>query len=141
MYSYSLDRLCPDFADWILLYWDAEGQSWYEDTYAPGHTYAFKIDPDIKQPFMRQFTIGLERELFKDASFSVTYINRSYHNFIDRVQRRWRPMKRSPTTSTTISPASSTGTSRSTTSPPATRPIGASRTWRRSRISIRTRSG
>ena len=31
---------------------------------------------------MRQFTVGIERELFKDTSFSVTYINRSYHNFI-----------------------------------------------------------
>ena len=31
---------------------------------------------------MRQFTIGLERELFKDTSVSVTYINRSFQNFI-----------------------------------------------------------
>ncbi len=80
VYSYNFDRLCPDFADWILLYWDPEGQFWYEDHRV--RTGNYKLDPGLKQPFMRQFTAGIERELFKDTSFSVTYINRSYHNFI-----------------------------------------------------------
>ena len=80
VYSYNFDRLSPNFKDWILLYWDQEGQSWYEDSRV--RTGNYNIDPGIKQPFMRQFSVGVERELFKDASFSVTYINRSYHNFI-----------------------------------------------------------
>ena len=80
VYSYNFDRLSPNFNDWILLYWDQEGQYWYEDSRV--RTGNYNIDPGIKQPFMRQFTVGIEREMFKDASFSVTYINRSYHNFI-----------------------------------------------------------
>ncbi len=81
MYSYNFDRTSPGIADWKLLYWDAEGQFWWEDTDARVVHKPFKMDPDIKHPFMRQFSVGLERELFKDTSFSVTYINRSYHNF------------------------------------------------------------
>ncbi len=80
IYSYNFDRLSPNFNDWILLYWDQEGQYWYEDSRIRTGNYA--VDPGIKQPFMRQYTVGIEREMFKDASFSVTYINRSYHNFI-----------------------------------------------------------
>jgi hypothetical protein len=80
VYSYNFDRLSPSFSPWIQLYWDPAGQNWYEDHRVVTGNY--NIDPGIKQPFMRQFTVGLERELFEDASFSVTYINRSYHNFI-----------------------------------------------------------
>ena len=81
MYSYNFDRMSPNIADWKLLYWDPAGQYWYEDTDARVVHKPFKLDANIKHPFMRQFSVGLERELFKDASFSVTYINRSYHNF------------------------------------------------------------
>jgi Carboxypeptidase regulatory-like domain len=81
MYSYNFDRTSPNIADWKLLYWDPSGQFWSEDTDARVVHTPFKIDPDIKHPFMRQFSVGVERELFKDTSFSVTYINRSYHNF------------------------------------------------------------
>ncbi len=80
MYSSILDRLSPTFSDGILWYWDPGSESWYE-----GHRVThgkWVIDPGIKHPFMRQFTIGVEREIFKDTSFSVTYINRGYHNFI-----------------------------------------------------------
>ena len=83
MYSANLDRLSPNFVDdWRLMYWDPSGQFWYEEESARVTHGTWVIDPGIKHPFMRQFTVGLERELFKDASFSVTYINRSYHNFI-----------------------------------------------------------
>jgi len=81
MYSYNFDRTSPNIADWKLLYWDPDGQSWYEDTDARVVHTPFKMDANIKHPFMRQFSVGLERELFKDTSFSVNYINRSYHNF------------------------------------------------------------
>ncbi len=81
VYSYNFDRTSPGIADWKLLYWDAGGQFWYEDIDARVVHTPFKMDSDIKHPFMRQFSVGLERELFRDASFSVTYINRSYHNF------------------------------------------------------------
>jgi hypothetical protein len=80
MYASFLDRLSPTFSDWILLYWDPENSEWYESYRIKHGTWV--IDPDIQHPYMRQFTIGLERELFKDTSVSLTYINRSYHNFV-----------------------------------------------------------
>ena len=79
MYAGMIDRLNSDWSDKIFYYWDQAGSFWYEYNREVHGTYV--IDPQIKHPFMRQFTIGVERELFKDASFSVTYINRTYHNF------------------------------------------------------------
>jgi hypothetical protein len=79
MYAGMLDRLNPDWSDKIYYYWDPEGAFWYEDHRRIHGTWT--VDDGIKHPFMRQFTFGVERELFKDASFSVTYINRSFHNF------------------------------------------------------------
>ncbi|MDQ1354880.1 MAG: TonB-dependent receptor [Acidobacteriota bacterium] len=43
------------------------------------------VDPDISMPYMDQFTVGIERELFKDLSFGVNYIYRVTKNFQDRV--------------------------------------------------------
>jgi len=86
MFSSLFDRLSPTFSDWTIFYWDpaytdqSDPNGWYE-YYRRVHG-TWVIDEGVKHPFMRQYTVGLERELFKDASFSVTYINRSYHNFI-----------------------------------------------------------
>ncbi len=43
------------------------------------------MDPNIKQPFARQATIGLVRELFPGFSLSGTYIYRRTHNYIEDV--------------------------------------------------------
>jgi len=81
IYSGMFDRL-NEWSDKITWYWDPDpaGVGWYE---GPREVIMARggIDPEMKHPYMRQFTIGIEREVFKDASFSVTYINRSYHNF------------------------------------------------------------
>jgi hypothetical protein len=45
------------------------------------------MDPDIKHPYMNQYTVGIERELFKDTSFSVTYIRRDWKNPIGAYDR------------------------------------------------------
>jgi hypothetical protein len=79
MYAGMVDRLNSDWSDKIFYYWDQEGQDWYE--YNRNVHGTWTLDPELKHPFMRQYTIGIEREMFKDASFSVTYINRTYHNF------------------------------------------------------------
>jgi len=42
----------------------------------------YQMDPDIKHPYMIQWTVSLERELFKDTSFSISYINRQWKNLI-----------------------------------------------------------
>jgi hypothetical protein len=80
MYAAILDRLSPTFSDWNLWYWDPGLEEWYL-SYSDVHG-TWVIDPGIKHPYMRQFTVGVERELFKDTSVSLTYINRSFHNFI-----------------------------------------------------------
>ncbi len=42
----------------------------------------YLMDQDIKHPYMIQWTVSLERELFKDSSFSISYINRQWKNLI-----------------------------------------------------------
>jgi hypothetical protein len=79
VYAGMLDRLNPGWSDKITWYWDPADAYWYEGAREAHGTYV--IDPELKHPYMRQYTLGIERELFKDASFSVTYINRTYHNF------------------------------------------------------------
>jgi outer membrane receptor protein involved in Fe transport len=43
------------------------------------------VNPDISMPYMDQFTVGIERELFKDLSVGVNFIYRATKNFQDRV--------------------------------------------------------
>ncbi|MGB8957702.1 MAG: carboxypeptidase regulatory-like domain-containing protein [Candidatus Aminicenantales bacterium] len=85
MYASFLDRLSPTFSDWILKYWNPLTEEWNESYRVVHGTWV--IDGGIKHPFMRQFTVGFEREVFKDASFSVTYINRTYHNPVTAYNR------------------------------------------------------
>ncbi len=80
IYGGMFDRLTPGWSDKVYYAWDpSPGGTWYE--YSRDVHGTWVIDPEIKHPFMRQFTVGVERELFRDASLSVTYINRTYHNF------------------------------------------------------------
>jgi hypothetical protein len=83
VYTYTFDRLAPDWSNKYLDYWDPVNNSWYRwRTILHGK---WKIDDGIKHPYMEQFTAGIERELFKDASISITYINRNYKNIIGAV--------------------------------------------------------
>ncbi len=45
------------------------------------------VDPDLKSPKTQEFMVGIERELFKDVRFSVTYIHKTYHNHIDNTEK------------------------------------------------------
>jgi len=45
------------------------------------------VDPDLKSPRSQEFMVGLERELFKDVRFSVTYFHKRYHNHIDNTEK------------------------------------------------------
>lgn len=71
-----------NFKPYIGYYWDLYDEEWVEmfRVTAPPYT----MDPDIKHPYMTQWTVGIERELFKDASFGVTYINRKWNDIIGR---------------------------------------------------------
>jgi len=77
------DRLNPPEAynDAISLYWDVPGQEWVEYDRVV-HEDLYRIDESIKHPYMDQFTLGVERELFRDASFSVTFIYRNWKNIV-----------------------------------------------------------
>lgn len=77
------DRLNPAdaYSDWIEYYWDVFGLEWVE-YYREVHEELYEIADDIKHPYMNQFTVSIERELFKDASFSVSLIYRDWKNII-----------------------------------------------------------
>jgi len=45
----------------------------------------YTMDKNIKHPYVDQFSVGIERELFKDVTFTATYINKSNKNIIEAV--------------------------------------------------------
>jgi hypothetical protein len=81
------DRMNPiaNHSDYIGYYWDLDSESWQLWFTDPASQYS--MDPDIKHPYMTQWTVGIERELFKDTAFSVTYINRRWNNIIGVIDR------------------------------------------------------
>jgi hypothetical protein len=93
------DRLNPAsaFHDNVGYYWDYDYGEWVEFTrtvhqelykIADGTTIDGVTYPSIKHPYMTQFVVGIERELFKDTSFSVNYINRRWNNIIGLVDTK-----------------------------------------------------
>ena len=87
MYSYFLDRLNNNYSPKIDFVWaPVEGSEddfpvvgYWEETSRTTHG-VWSLAPGLKHPYLNQYTIGIERELFKDTSFSVTYINREWKN-------------------------------------------------------------
>mgnify|MGYP001084322232 CR=1 FL=1 len=75
------ERFNPDSAynDFISSYWS--GTEWVEFDRLV-HEGLFRMDPAIEHPYLEQWTVGLERELFRDASLSVTYIHRDWRKLI-----------------------------------------------------------
>jgi len=80
VYGGMFDRMNKIWSDKIFYAWNLDTSTW--DEYKRNVHGTWSVDSNIKHPYMDQFTAGLERELFKDTSFSVTYIYRSFHNFI-----------------------------------------------------------
>jgi outer membrane receptor protein involved in Fe transport len=81
------DRMNPiaNYGDEVGWYWDLGADEWVE-WYRIAPT-PYEMDADIKHPYMTQWTLGIERELFKDTAFSVTYINRRWNDIIGPVDR------------------------------------------------------
>jgi len=81
------DRMNPveNFGDYVGYYWDLGASEWVEMFRIVRD--AYEMDPDIKHPYMTQFTVSIERELFKDTAFSLTYINRKWNDIIGPVDR------------------------------------------------------
>lgn len=86
MLSYFLDKMNPASAykDHVGYFWS--GSAWAEFERI-SHEDLYHMDPDIRHPYMQRFTLGLERELFKDTSLRVTYINRRWKSLVGAVDR------------------------------------------------------
>ncbi len=82
MLTKMIDRLNPPsaFSNYNGYFWAPWDNSWH-DWFSDPPPETFK-DPDMTHPRMRQFTVSLERELFKDTSLSVAYINRYWDNLV-----------------------------------------------------------
>jgi len=79
MFTAFCDRLRPDaISEYILWDYFGPGDASLYRTYLDRIT----LDSDIKHPYMDQFTVGIERELFKDASLGVSFIYRNWKNFL-----------------------------------------------------------
>lgn len=80
--------------DWKLYVWGPTYNDWYGTDYGDewvldwvtnwGST-TTTMDENLSMPYMHQYTIGIERELFRDLSLGVNLIHRVNRNFIDRV--------------------------------------------------------
>lgn len=79
MFAAYHNRLSPKWFDYISYYWDLDLEEWVEFDRVKQN---WKLQEGIKHPYMNQYTISLERELFKDASFSIAYIRRDWKNII-----------------------------------------------------------
>jgi hypothetical protein len=90
MYTAVCDRFNPPSAynPRLQYTWIGEGP-WTDDPADPDWSLDFTTPHEqiarganLKHPYLEQFTVGIERELFKDASFSVSYINRKWKNLL-----------------------------------------------------------
>jgi len=63
----------PNVTDWYMYWWDWENEEWILWDYLPGEM-DYTIDPDLKNPYADQFSIGLEREILPDFSLGATLI-------------------------------------------------------------------
>ena len=79
MFAAYHNRLSTKWSDCISFRWNAVAGEWVEYDRVKQD---WKIQDNIQHPYMNQYTVGLERELFRDAYFSVSYIARDWKNII-----------------------------------------------------------
>jgi hypothetical protein len=76
MYTGVHDRLNPLDAFGAWSYWYEDGGEWFK--WYQQELSATILADDIQHPYMDQWTVGIERELFKDTSLGISYINRRW---------------------------------------------------------------
>ncbi len=89
------DRLNPAsaYSEYVGYYYEPPpGDGLWHEWFTAENLYS--LDPDIKHPYMNQFTASIERELFRDASISVTYIYRDWKNLMGPIDNVaiWSPV-------------------------------------------------
>jgi len=68
------------------------GNEWSELYSVTPNPFIYEIDPDIKHPFIREFTVGVDRELFKNTSLNISFYYRKMARFFGLVNTaaRWQ---------------------------------------------------
>jgi len=86
-YIYAITSLSTAKGDRDEYYWDSElGQFVLDPSmHVTGGIANYDIDKKVKQAYMNQFTVGIERQLMKDVSLGITYITRKNFNHIAAV--------------------------------------------------------
>jgi hypothetical protein len=79
MFAAYHNRLAGAWSDYVSYYWDLADEEWVEYDRVQQN---WELQDNIKHPYMEQFTVSLERELFQDASISVSYIAREWKDII-----------------------------------------------------------
>jgi len=111
--------LNPDsaYSDFVGYYFEPPpGDNQWHEMFRVEHESLYTMDPDIKHPYMSQFTVSIERELFRDASLSATYIYRDWVNQIGRIDTAaiWAPVvvtdPENPATTYTVYEQTNAGT-------------------------------
>lgn len=71
--------------------WNGED---YELVYEDSWDVAYRIDPNLKFPYVNNFVLGLERQMGKDMVFGVSGIYRMHENLMDVVNLtgEWNPI-------------------------------------------------
>jgi hypothetical protein len=82
--TFFIDGL-DNFGDRTTQYWYGPGSGWVTTDFTPGDTF-FIVDPDFKQTYVEQFTIGIDKALPKNATISAHYIYRDFHNIAEDVE-------------------------------------------------------
>ncbi len=81
----------PNVTDWTLTmyYWDEWEEEWvhYDDDFIPGGM-AYNLDPDLKNPYSDQFSIGLDREITQDFSIGAIFVYKTEKNLIGWEDKR-----------------------------------------------------
>ncbi len=85
LFAATIMQLDPRYHDWYMYEWNVKENKWDLYYITPYSDIRYKLDPDIKHPFMEEITAGIEREVFKNASIGITFLRRNYKNIISPV--------------------------------------------------------
>lgn len=77
------DGASTGFNDYVIYEVMADGSK--VETFRYNYATPAAIDPDLKMPSVDQFTLGIEKELMKDASIAVSLIYKKWGNFMARI--------------------------------------------------------
>jgi outer membrane receptor protein involved in Fe transport len=68
------------------------GDEWSEIYSVTPDPFRYQVDPDIKHPFVREISAGIERDIFKNASLNISFYYRKTEHFVGVVNTaaRWQ---------------------------------------------------